>query len=105
MSEHQLNEIIHQTVRLQIMAALASLPPETQMEFTALKKLLNVTDGNLGSHLRKLEDAGYVHITKTFVGRKPKSFIALTASGKAAFDAHVSALKAILNTEGRRESS
>lgn len=92
----ELNELIHQPVRLRIMAALTSLPADTEMEFTTLRDLLEVTDGNLGAHLRKLEDAGYIAVTKTFVGRKPRTYVGATDAGRLAFRAHVAALKAIL---------
>ena len=88
--------IIHQPVRLQIMAALTALPDEAQMEFVTLRKTLGLTDGNLSVHLRKLEDAGYVAVEKTFVGRKPRTFIAATPEGRKAFDEHVLALQAII---------
>jgi DNA-binding MarR family transcriptional regulator len=91
-----LDEIIHQPVRLRIMAALAPLNPDESVEFTFLRDLLNVTDGNLGAHLRKLEEAGYVHLDKTFVDRKPRTYMALTAKGRRAFQDHVEALKGIL---------
>ena len=55
----ELNEIIHQSVRLRIMAALISLEPGAEVDFSYLRDLLEVTDGNLGAHLHKLEDAGY----------------------------------------------
>jgi DNA-binding transcriptional ArsR family regulator len=64
-----LNETIHQTVRLRIMAALVILNPGDEVEFTYLRDLLDVTDGNLGAHLRKLEEAGYITVNKTFVER------------------------------------
>ncbi len=92
----ELDPIIHQPVRLRIMAALTALPPDAQMEFVALRELLGVTDGNLGAHLRKLEEAGYVSIEKTFIARKPHTFIAATARGRAAFERHVKALREIL---------
>ena len=56
----ELNEIIHQPVRLRIMAALVTLEPGNEVDFTYLRDLLEVTDGNLGAHLRKLEEAGYI---------------------------------------------
>jgi DNA-binding MarR family transcriptional regulator len=92
-----LNETIHQPVRLRIMAALVALDTGTQMEFTFLRDLLELTDGNLGAHLRKLEEAKYVTITKTFVARKPRTYIAVTKHGRQAFDAHVTALETILH--------
>jgi DNA-binding MarR family transcriptional regulator len=92
-----LNELIHQPVRLRIMAALVALDPGSHMEFTYLRDLLELTDGNLGAHLRKLEDAGYVKIEKTFVERKPVTFAIATKNGRRAFKEHVAALEAILN--------
>ena len=91
-----LNEIIHQPVRLQIMAALVTLEPDNEVDFTYLRDLLEVTDGNLGAHLRKLEEAGYIAVNKTFVERKPRTFVAATAEGRKVFQEHVAALEAIL---------
>lgn len=95
----QLNEIIHQSVRLRIMAALVSLKPGDEVDFTYLRDLLEVTDGNLGAHLRKLEEAGYIVINKTFVERKPRSFISATADGRRVFQEHVNALESILKSK------
>jgi DNA-binding MarR family transcriptional regulator len=94
----QLNELIHQPVRLRIIAALAALQPDAQMEFTYLRDLLDLTDGNLGAHLRKLEDAGYLKVTKTFVARKPRTYVAISSRGRQAFEEHVAVLEAILHT-------
>ena len=95
----QLNETIHQSVRLRIMASLISLEPGDEVDFTYLRDLLEVTDGNLGAHLRKLADAGYIVINKTFVERKPRSFISATAEGRRVFQEHVSALESILKSK------
>jgi len=92
----ELDEIIHQPVRLRIMAALGSLSPREQVDFAFLKEKLALTDGNLGAHLRALEEAGYIAVEKTFVARRPKTFIAASAAGRKAFAAHVAALQAIL---------
>jgi DNA-binding MarR family transcriptional regulator len=92
----ELNEIIHQPVRLRIMAALVSLETGNEVDFTYLRDLLEVTDGNLGAHLRKLEEAGYIAINKTFVERKPRTYLAATAEGRKIFQEHVAALQAIL---------
>ncbi len=92
----ELNETIHQPVRLRIMAALVALEPGDEVDFTYLRDLLGVTDGNLGSHLRKLEDAGYIAVNKTFVQRKPRTFVGATAAGRAVFREHVAALESIL---------
>jgi DNA-binding MarR family transcriptional regulator len=92
----ELNEIIHQPIRLQIMATLVAMEEGNEVDFTYLRNLLKVTDGNLGAHLRKLEEAGYITINKTFVERKPRTFISATNEGRKIFQEHVAALKAIL---------
>jgi DNA-binding MarR family transcriptional regulator len=92
----QLNETIHQPVRLRIMAALVALEAGNEVDFTYLRDLLEVTDGNLGAHLRKLEEAGYIAITKLFVERKPRTYMAATAAGRNVFQEHVAALESIL---------
>jgi DNA-binding MarR family transcriptional regulator len=92
----ELNETIHQPVRLRIMSALVSLAPNDEVDFTYLRDLLEVTDGNLGAHLRKLEEAGYIAVSKTFVERKPRTFVTATREGRRVFQDHVTALKSIL---------
>lgn len=92
----EFNETIHQPVRLRIMAALVSLEAGNEVDFTYLRDLLEVTDGNLGAHLYKLEEAGYIAISKLFVERKPRTFVAATAEGRKAFQEHVAALESIL---------
>ena len=92
---NELNETIHQPVRLRIMAALTALRPNEEVDFIYLRSMLDVTDGNLGAHLRKLEDAGYIAVKKVFVERKPRTFVAATTAGRKVFKAHVEALEAI----------
>lgn len=92
-----LDAVIHQPARLQIMAALCQLKPRTQVDFGFLKEKLGLTDGNLGAHLLTLEEAAYIAVEKTFVGRRPKTFLSATAAGRRAFAAHVAALQAILD--------
>ena len=92
----ELDNTIHQPVRLQIMSALVAIEAGEEIEFVYLRKLLNLTDGNLGAHLAKLEEAGYVKIKKTFVARKPRTFITATGKGRDAFEEHISALKQII---------
>ena len=92
----ELNDLIHQTVRLRIMAALASLENNLEVDFSSLRDLLDVTDGNLGAHLRKLEEAAYIKINKTFIDRKPRTFLAITPLGKKVFKGHVAALESII---------
>jgi DNA-binding MarR family transcriptional regulator len=94
----KLNEIIHQPVRLRIMAIVTALGPEMQVTFNYLKDMLELTDGNLGAHLHRLEEAGYVKITKTFVRNKPQTYIEATLEGREAFAEHSAALKEILES-------
>ena len=98
----QLDNIIHQTVRLQIMSSLVSLDQNEHVNFTTLRTLLKLTDGNLGAHLNKLEQAGYIEIEKTFVARKPQTFISATGKGRDAFAGHVAALKDIVEGSQRQ---
>ena len=93
-----LDPVIHQSARLRIVAALAALPPTDAVEFTALRDLLGLTDGNLGAHLRRLEEVEYITVEKTFVERKPRTFMSLSTKGRQAFKRHVAALEAILKT-------
>lgn len=92
----KLNDIIHQPVRLQIMSSLKGLQKDGQVDFVFLRKLLKLTDGNLGSHLKKLEQAGYIQIEKTFIDNKPRTFISITGKGKDAFIEHIKALQEII---------
>lgn len=97
MSEYdysQLDAVIHSRIRLAVMATLASVE---QAEFTFLRERTGATDGNLGTHLRKLEDAGYVAVKKTFERRKPVSRYALTARGRAAFREYLKRLEGLLD--------
>ena len=82
------------------MAALTHLGPREQVDFNFLKSRLGLTDGNLGSHLLTLEEAGYIAVEKTFVARKPRTYVAATPAGRRAFEGHVAALTAILKPRG-----
>ena len=92
----ELDNTIHQPVRLQIMSSLVALDAGEEIEFVYLRNLLELTDGNLGAHLAKLEEAGYLKVKKPFVARKPRTFIAATGKGRDAFEEHISALKLII---------
>jgi DNA-binding MarR family transcriptional regulator len=92
----ELDDIIHQPLRLKIMAALNALPPGVGMEFARLKKLTGATDGNLGAHIETLAKAGYVAVDKAFVGRKPQTTVTATPIGRAAFARHVASLQEII---------
>lgn len=91
-----LDSVIHQPTRLQIMSSLVSLDGQPQIDFTELQKLLELTPGNLSTHLVKLENAGYVEVTKEFVKRRPKIWVAITDAGMEAFRRHVTALEKVL---------
>ena len=95
---NELDPIIHQPARLQIMAALCNLHPREQVDFTFLKTKLGLTEGNLGAHLGTLEENRYVAVEKTFVLRRPKTFLAATAAGRKAFASHAAALRALLRS-------
>jgi DNA-binding MarR family transcriptional regulator len=91
------DEIIHQQVRLRIMATLNAVPEGERLEFTRLKAIVQATDGNLGAHLTTLESAGYVGIEKDFVAKKPRTRIAMTRAGRKAFARHIAYLRDILD--------
>ena len=93
----ELDEIIHQPLRLRIMAALNALPAGAPgLEFARLKKLTGATDGNLGAHIETLARAGYVAVDKAFVGKKPQTTVTATAGGRGAFARHVASLQDII---------
>jgi DNA-binding MarR family transcriptional regulator len=92
----ELNPIIHQPVRLRILAGLIALEKDSSIDFSSLGRLLKLTDGNLGAHLQTLEEAGYIKIEKKFIERKPRTQVLLTRKGRYEFEEHVAALKEIL---------
>jgi DNA-binding MarR family transcriptional regulator len=79
------------------MGALCGLASARQVDFGFLKQELGLTDGNLGAHLATLEQSGYIKVEKTFVGKRPKTFLGVTRAGRRAFEGHVAALRAILD--------
>ncbi len=89
--------MIHQRTRLAIMATLAGVEG---LEFSQLKAELSLTDGNLSAHLAALDRAGYVSIQKDFMGRKPRTTLAVTARGRKALRRYVDSLHRILNKAG-----
>lgn len=80
------------------MAALKVLPPGDQLEFVRLRAIVEATEGNLGAHISTLEKAGYIVVEKDFAGKKPRTRVAIAASGRAAFDQHVAYLRGILGS-------
>jgi DNA-binding HxlR family transcriptional regulator len=86
-----IDEVIHGRLRLGVMAFLSGAGAGAA-EFNELKNRLQASDGNLSVHLRKLEEAGYVAIVKTFVGRKPLTTVRLTSEGRRAFVDYLEAI-------------
>jgi len=90
------NELIHQSLRLKIMAALNAAGADGPLEFKRLKALVGATDGNLSTHLSTLEAAGYVTLGKDFVGKKPRTRVAISSAGAVAFREHTAYLREII---------
>jgi len=95
----QPDNLIHQPVRLKIMAALKALPAGGQIEFVRLKGLTGATEGNLGAHIQTLEQAGYVTIEKDFAANRPRTRVSLTRQGLRAFEDYVAYLRGIIDAE------
>lgn len=89
----QLDRIIHEKGRLPIMSLLAA---NTEMSFTELRDTLKMTDGNLSVHLKTLQEAGYVAMTKSYLNRRPLTTCALTPAGREAFARYVDLLAEIV---------
>lgn len=98
----EINKLIHEPSRLRIMAALAALEEDAEVDFAFLRNQLRFTDGNLGAHLEKLQATRYIRARKTFVKRKPRTFLSLTRAGRRAFEDHVEMLKGIIDFRRRR---
>ncbi len=89
----QLNQVFENRIRLAIMSVLIV---NDAIDFNALKQTLDLTDGNLASHVAVLEKTRYITVRKTFVGKKPNTTYAVTASGRKAFTEHVDALEQLI---------
>lgn len=89
----QLNKVFDSRVRIGIMSALAV---NEQLNFNDLKDLMDVTDGNLASHLKTLEENNYIKVQKGFIGRKTNTTYSITKAGEKAFRAHLDALEEII---------
>ncbi|WP_435738024.1 transcriptional regulator [Cellulosimicrobium sp. PMB13] len=100
MPDTELDAVIHAPARLRVVATLAALGTGDELSFPKLQKLLDMTAGNLSTHLRKLEDAGYVRVTKTHEGRTPVTYLALTRRGRDAFEDYTTALNTLLRGAG-----
>ena len=92
-AESNFDRLIYERVRLGIMSALAV---RDEMSFNDLKGLFDISDGNLGAHARKLEDAGYVTCTKSFEDRRPRTVYRITQSGKAALNRYLDHVEAVI---------
>lgn len=91
-----LNKAFDNKVRLGIMSVLLT---KNESDFTGLKAILNVTDGNLASHLKALERESYIEVVKQFIGRKPNTKYLATKAGKLSFTLHLNALEALISTQ------
>jgi DNA-binding MarR family transcriptional regulator len=88
-----LDRLLEHRVRLAVSVLLTRFD---RLSFSRLRELTGESDGGMGAHLRRLEDGGYLTVTKEFVDRKPVSWYALTAAGRAALAAHLSALEELI---------
>ena len=94
---NRIDDVIHGRMRLGIMVYLADAEAA---DFTELKTVLEATQGNLSVHIKKLEEAGYVAVAKSFVNNKPLTRIAITPQGRAAFAAYLDALGGLIGRKG-----
>lgn len=81
----ELDPVIHAESRLRALTMLNEVGENNRVAFTKLQKMLDMTAGNLSTHLRKLESAGYVEVTKTIEGRTPATYVGITPEGRAAY--------------------
>ena len=95
-SFNDLHKAFENRIRLGIMSALAV---NDSLDFSALKELLDVTDGNLATHIKTLEKLDFVGIKKSFVDRKPNTSYFITGEGKKAFENHLKVLEQIINAQ------
>lgn len=91
-----LHKAFENRVRLGIMSVLTL---QESLDFNALKEYLNVTDGNLASHLKALEKADFIRVEKSFIGRKPNTRYFITKEGKKAFEKHIKALEKLIRSQ------
>lgn len=99
-ARHRLDETIHAPVRFSVVAALAKVD---EADFGSVRDAVEVTDSTLSKQVAVLEKAGYVRVKKGYVGKRPRTWLRLTADGRRAFEGHLAALRAIAEgalTEG-----
>ena len=92
-----LDPVIHAPARLAMVALLEALPEGRELAFSQLQELLTMSPGNLSTHLRKLEEAGYVAVAKAFRDRTPVTTVSLTAAGRRAHRHYVGAIQTLLD--------
>jgi DNA-binding MarR family transcriptional regulator len=102
MSEDELDPAIHVPARLRIMVTLASLRDGDDLSFTRLQDLIGLTPGNLITHLRKLQDAGYISTAKNGSGVTGRTAVALTTGGRAALERYTTVLRDLLDSASPR---
>lgn len=93
---NSLHKAFESRIRLGIMSALAV---NDDLEFNALKEILDVTDGNLASHIKALEKENFIGVEKSFVGKKPNTKYHITKAGKKAFEAHLAILEKLIRSQ------
>ena len=91
-ARHRLDEVIHAPVRFSIVAALAGVD---YAEFATIRDAVEVTDSTLSKQASVLEKAGYVKVSKGYVGKRPRTWLSLTGDGRRAYESHLAALRAI----------
>jgi DNA-binding transcriptional ArsR family regulator len=99
-SEDELDPVIHAPARLRIVVTLAALPDGDNLSFTRLQDLIGLTPGNLITHLRKLDDAGYVQMEKTGSGVNGMTSVSLTHEGRGALERYTAVLRELLDQAG-----
>ena len=93
----RLDDAVHQRTRLGILAVLCEAG---RVDFSHLRRALELTDGNLSRNLSRLEDSGYVTVDKVIEGRRPRTWLSITPAGRGALDAELAALREIIDTVG-----
>jgi DNA-binding MarR family transcriptional regulator len=101
MTEDGLDPIIHVPARLRIMVTLSTLDQGDDLSFSRLQDVIGLTPGNLITHLRKLEDAGYVTTVKSGSGVTARTGVSLTHDGRAALDNYTTVLRELLDSAGQ----
>jgi DNA-binding MarR family transcriptional regulator len=100
MTDEELDPVIHVPARLRIVVTLATLRDGDDLSFTRLQDIIGLTPGNLITHLRKLEDAGYVSTVKSGSGVSARTAVSLTALGRAALENYTLVLRRLLDSAG-----